>query len=134
MTLRVDIVTTISICDSNFSNTVNDLKMIENSQAIADHYSFIECVEDLLSDYYEMSLNYIEKDDSFDVRLDAVLSSKQLRIIVDFNLLIRHKELKFNSAKRIEVIADKFCVDNKVYQDYLEAYLDLSDEVDRYMQ
>lgn len=134
MTLRSSIVATISIHDSNYSNSSDDLKSIENSQALADYYSFIECVEDLLSDYYEMHLDYIEKDESFDVRLNAVLPDKQLEMTVDFNLVIRHKELELNSAKRIKVTADEFCVDNKVYQNYLEAYLDLSDEMDRYMQ
>lgn len=124
---------------------------ITSSQALADYYSFIECIEDLMTDNYDLEIYYKNASPYNSFYFGAVAKNSDGTLIFDFDLTLRvsnhnphrtqqsqqYKKEKKAALKRIArtkkptAITRSVIVNNDYYSDYLEAFVDIDEIIKR---
>ncbi len=116
---------------------------IFDSQALEDYRAFIDSIEDLITDYYELNVFYKNNspDNSFYFGMLAKDNNGNLLLDFDFTLRIsthpahrtdqsqKHKKEKdaalaeLTKGKKTKPLRKYILVNDKQYDDYIEAYL-----------
>lgn len=123
---------------------------IINSQAWADYCSFIESVEDLMTDYYDLHIYYKNESEDYSFYWGLLAKNDTEDILIDFNLKLRvsnhpahrskesqHRKAeqeaqlqKITEGKKSKPMTQIVVVNNKTFKSYMDAFM----EVDRILE
>lgn len=125
-----------------------------DEQEEADYWAFIETIEDLLEEHHELKLIYKSQSEDYskyysflakDARGDTLFRFR-LRLRVSNHTPHSTKQQKANKAaekkaiepylngKKPETLTKIIIVNDKKYSDYLDAYMYIRDEVDKWIK
>lgn len=122
-----------------------------NSQAWDDYCSFIESVEDLMTDYYDLTIYYRNESEDYSFYWGALAKNEDGSLIVDFSLKLRvsnheprrsresqhnkkeqqAKLMELTHGKKPQPVTKQITVNRDRFQDYLDAYLKVDEMIGR---
>ena len=115
-----------------------------DSQAYVDYEDFIESVEDLITDYFELHIYYKNKSKDFSRYFGMVVKDDEGNVVANFNFNLRisnhdphrskrsqqHKKesneaLAKITKKKLQPITKSITINREKFVDYTEAYIRL---------
>ena len=133
-----------------------DKNAIISEQVLADYDDFIESIEDLLIDNYNLELTYFNDSDDHSYYYNFLAKDGSGEVILKFRLRLRisnhkahrnkaqqsHKKdelnspelLKFTHGKSLIPYAKQIMINNKIYDSYMDAIEDIDDQVNGWVK
>ena len=130
------------------------LDAVVDSQALADYRSFMESVENLLTDYYDLDIYYKNNSEWNSYYFGLLAKSSDGELLLDFNFTLRlsthdphrtdqsqkHKKeqkaalLKATGGKKTKPITKSIIINGEQYDSYEEAYIAVDNIVENVVE
>lgn len=121
-----------------------------DSQALEDYHAFIQSVEDLLTDYYDLEVYYKNDSPDHSFYFGMLAKSKDGAILIDFDFTLRvsnhpaksspqskyNKKQKaealktYTKGKRSQPVTRSIVVNENRFDSYSDAYLEVDKQVE----